>query len=157
MTNDKDIAKDVAKEPIKTTSNAERLLEKLLAYEPEGGPFVSVYLDARVDQNGKRNLLPIVRKQLNERAKTYDNQTSEQENFAKDAARIINYLESGVPTTAQGLAIFACSFLTGRTFIRWRASSISTAVLPSCSPTPIARASSSSQPAGPSRNRRSKT
>ena len=109
MTNDKDIAKDVAKEEIKTTSNAERLLEKLLAYEPDGGPFVSVYLDARVDQNGQRNLLPIVRKQLNERAKTYDNQKPEQENFEKDSARIINYLETGVPTTAQGLAIFACS------------------------------------------------
>lgn len=105
----KDVAKDVAKEEIKTTSNAERLLEKLLAYEPESGPFVSLYLDARVDQNGKRNLMPIVRKQLNERAKTYDNHTAEQENFEKDSARIINYLENGVPTTAQGLAIFACS------------------------------------------------
>lgn len=109
MTNDKDIAKDVAKEEIKTTSNAQRLLDKLLAYEPEGGPFVSVYLDARVDQHGKRNLLPIVRKQLNERGKTYDNQRTEQENFEKDAARIINYLENEVPTTAQGLALFACS------------------------------------------------
>ena len=105
----KDVAKEVAREEIKTTSNAERLLEKLLAYEPESGPFVSLYLDARVDQNGKRNLMPVVRKQLNERAKTYDNHTPEQENFEKDSARIINYLESGVPTTAQGLAIFACS------------------------------------------------
>ena len=105
----KDVAKEVAKEPIKTTSNAERLLDKLLAYEPDSGPFVSLYLDARVNENGKRNLLPIVRKQLNERAKSYDNGTSEQENFEKDSARIINYLETGVPTTAQGLAIFACS------------------------------------------------
>lgn len=107
----KDVAKEVAREEIKTTSNAERLLEKLVAYEPEpdSGPFVSLYLDARVDENGKRNLMPIVRKQLNERAKTYDNRTSEQENFEKDSARIINYLENGVPTTAQGLAIFACS------------------------------------------------
>jgi len=101
--------KDVDKEPIKTTSNAERLLEKLLAYEPDSGPFVSLYLDARVDENGKRNLLPNVRKQLNERAKIYDNHTAEQENFEKDSARILNYLENGVPTTAQGLAIFACS------------------------------------------------
>jgi len=101
--------KDVDQETIKTTSNAERLLEKLLAYEPDSGPFVSLYLDARVNENGKRNLLPIVRKQLNERAKSYDNHTSEQENFEKDSARIINYLENGVPTTAQGLAIFACS------------------------------------------------
>lgn len=101
--------KEVGKEEIKTTSNAERLLDKLLAYEPETGPFVSFYLDARVDQNGKRNLMPIVRKQLNERAKSYDNHTAEKENFEKDSARIIHYLENGVPTTAQGLAIFACS------------------------------------------------
>ncbi|HEY0727650.1 MAG TPA: Vms1/Ankzf1 family peptidyl-tRNA hydrolase, partial [Pyrinomonadaceae bacterium] len=108
-TENKDLAKEVAKEEIKTTSNAERLLEKLLAYEPESGPFVSFYLDARVDENGKRNVMPVVRKQLNERAKTYDNNTAEKENFEKDSARIINYLENEVPTTAQGLAIFACT------------------------------------------------
>lgn len=101
--------KDVGKEPIKTTSNAERLLDKLLLAEPVDGPFISFYLDARVDEHGKRNLLPIVRKQLNERSKVYENNTPKRENFEKDAARIINYLESGVPTTARGLAIFACS------------------------------------------------
>jgi peptide subunit release factor 1 (eRF1) len=102
-------AKDVAREPIKTTSNAERLLEKLVAAEPVSGPFVSLYLDARVDQHGKRNLMPIVRKQLSERSKSYESRSAEQENFEKDSARIINYLENGIPTTAQGLAIFACS------------------------------------------------
>ena len=100
---------DVANETIKTTNNADRLLEKLVAVEPVDGPFVSLYLDARVDENGKRNLMPVVRKQLKERSKIYDNHTPEQESFEKDAARIINYLETGVPTTAQGLAIFACS------------------------------------------------
>ena len=100
---------DVANETIKTTSNAERLLEKLMAAEPVDGPFVSLYLDARVDENGKRNFMPVVRKQLKERSKTYDKHTPEQESFEKDAARIINYLETGIPTTAQGLAIFACS------------------------------------------------
>lgn len=109
-TENKDLAKEVANEEIKTTSNAERLLEKLLAYEPDSaGPFVSLYLDVRADEHGKRNVMPIVRKQLNERAKTFDNNTAEKENFEKDCARIINYLENGVPTTAQGLAIFACS------------------------------------------------
>ncbi|HEX5832903.1 MAG TPA: Vms1/Ankzf1 family peptidyl-tRNA hydrolase [Pyrinomonadaceae bacterium] len=100
---------DVANETIKTTSNAQRLLEKLMAAEPVDGPFVSLYLDARVDENGKRNFMPVVRKQLKERSKTYDKHTPEQESFEKDAARILNYLETGIPTTAQGLAIFACS------------------------------------------------
>jgi peptide subunit release factor 1 (eRF1) len=108
-TENKDLAKEIAKEEIKTTGNAERLLEKLLAYEPESGPFVSFYLDARTDEHGKRKVMPIVRKQLNERAKTYENNTAEKENFEKDSARIINYLENEVPTAAQGLAIFACS------------------------------------------------
>jgi peptide chain release factor subunit 1 len=100
-------AKDVANEEIKTTSNAERLLDKLVAAEPESGPFVSLYLDVRADEHGKRNLMPFVRKQLNERAKSYESRTNEQENFEKDSARIFNYLENGVPTAAQGLAIFA--------------------------------------------------
>jgi peptide chain release factor subunit 1 len=101
--------KDVANEPIKTTSNAERLLEKLVQAEPVSGPFVSLYLDARVDEHGKRTFLPFVRKQLKERSKSYENNAPEQEAFEKDSARIINYLETGIPTTAQGLAIFACS------------------------------------------------
>ena len=101
--------KDVANQPVKTTSNAERLLEKLLAAESVPGPFVSLYLDARVDEQGKRNFMPFVRKQLKERSKSFEERTPEQENFEKDAARIINYLETGIPTAAQGLAIFACS------------------------------------------------
>ena len=102
-------AKDVANERMKTTSNAERLLDRLLQFEPVSAPFISLYLDARVDEHGKRNLLPIVRKLLNERAKTYENRTPEQESFEKDAARIIDYLENGIPTTSQGIAVFACS------------------------------------------------
>jgi peptide subunit release factor 1 (eRF1) len=101
-------AKDVAKDPIKTTSNAERLLEKLVLAEPVS-PFVSLYLDARVDEHGKRNFMPFVRKQLKERSKSYENNAPEQEHFEKDSTRISNYLENGIPTTAQGLAIFACS------------------------------------------------
>jgi hypothetical protein len=32
---------------------------------------ISLYLDARVNEHGKRNFLPFVRKQLSERLKTY--------------------------------------------------------------------------------------
>ena len=105
MTND---AKDIANETTEYTQ-PERLLEKLLQFESVSAPVISLYLDARVDQNGKRNLLPFVRKQLNERAKTYENNTPERESFEEDFVRIIRYLEDGIKTTSNGLAIFACS------------------------------------------------
>ncbi|HSD46091.1 MAG TPA: Vms1/Ankzf1 family peptidyl-tRNA hydrolase, partial [Pyrinomonadaceae bacterium] len=78
-------------------------------FESVAAPVISIYLDARVDQNGKRNLLPFVRKQLNERGKTYDNNTPERESFEEDFVRIVRYLENGITPTANGLAIFACS------------------------------------------------
>ena len=101
-------AKDIANETTEYTQ-PERLLEKLLEFEPASAPVISLYLDARVDQNGKRNLLPFVRKQLNERAKTYENNKPERESFEEDFVRIVRYLENGIKTTANGVAIFACS------------------------------------------------
>ena len=103
-----DAAKDIANETTEFTK-PERLLEKLLQFESASAPVISLYLDARVDQNGKRNLLPFVRKQLNERAKTYENNTPERESFEEDFVRVVRYLEDGIKTTTNGLVIFACS------------------------------------------------
>src|SRR5687768_8019405 len=103
-----DATKDTANETTEYTK-PERLLEKLLQFESASAPVLSLYLDARVDQNGKRNLLPFVRKQLNERAKTYENNTPERESFEEDFVRIVRYLEDGIKTTTNGVAIFACS------------------------------------------------
>lgn len=101
-------AKDIAKQT-KETTQPERLLNKLLAFEPATTPAISLYLDARVDENGKRNFLPFVRKQLAERAKTYETHTPEREAFEADSSRIFAYLENGIEPAVSGLAIFACS------------------------------------------------
>lgn len=101
-------AKDLEKQVTEITQ-PQRLLEKLLEFEPVSAPVISLYLDARTGDHGKRNLMPFVRKQLNERAKTYENHTPEQESFAADSERIIAYFENGIHTPTQGLAIFACS------------------------------------------------
>lgn len=101
-------AKDVAKDSTETTQ-PERLLEKLLEFEPVSAPVISLYLDARADQHGQRNLLPFVRKQLTERSKTYDNHSTERESFEEDFVRIVRYLENGIASAANGVAIFACS------------------------------------------------
>jgi peptide chain release factor subunit 1 len=72
-------------------------------------PVISLYLDARVNEQGKRQFMPFVRKQLTERAKTYETNSVERESFEKDAERITAYLEDEINKTSSGLAIFACA------------------------------------------------
>src|SRR5215217_3286967 len=95
-------------EPRKTRV-PDKLLDRLLNFEPTAAPVISLYLDARADQHGQTNFLPFVRKQLTERSKTYENQSEERLSFEEDFVRIVRYLEGEVPPTVQGLAIFACS------------------------------------------------
>jgi len=99
---------DVANQP-KKTKVPEKLLERLLNFEPAPAPVISLYLDARADQQGQHTFLPFVRKQLNERSKSYENQSTERQSFEEDFVRITRYLEGQVPASVQGLAIFACS------------------------------------------------
>jgi len=93
----------------KKTRVPEKLLDRLLNFEPVPAPVISLYLDTRADQHGQHNFLPFVRKQLSERSKSYENQSDEQKSFEEDFVRIVRYLEAEVPASIQGLAIFACS------------------------------------------------
>ena len=95
-------------EPRKTRV-PDKLLERLLNFEPTAAPVISLYLDARADQHGQQNFLPVVRKQLTERSKSYENQSEERLSFEEDFVRIVRYLEGDVPASVEGLAIFACS------------------------------------------------
>jgi len=99
---------DVANQSAETTL-PEKLLDKLLNFDPVEAPVISLYLDARADQHGQQNFLPFVRKQLTNRIKSYDNQSDEQLSLEEDFVRIVRYLESDVPASVQGVAIFACS------------------------------------------------
>lgn len=99
---------DVAKQPTQTTA-PDKLLERLLNYDPVPAPVISLYLDARADQHGQQNFLPFVRKQFSERSKSYENQSDDQKSFEDDFVRIMRYVESEVRPSVQGLAIFACS------------------------------------------------
>lgn len=107
MTMENRNADDAKKTP--ETTMPEKLLERLLNFEATPAPVISLYLDARVDQNGQRNFLPFVRKQLNERIKSYDKSSDERLSLEEDFVRIVRYLEDEVPNGVQGLAIFACS------------------------------------------------
>ena len=91
------------------TALPEKLLDKLLNFDPVEAPVISLFLDARADQHGQQNFLPFVRKQLTSRIKSYESQSDEQLSLEEDFVRIVRYLESDVPPSVQGLAIFACS------------------------------------------------
>jgi peptide subunit release factor 1 (eRF1) len=88
----------------------EHLVEKLAAFEPQGGlPVVSLYLNAQANEHGRHNFSSFVRKQFAERAKTYESDTSARESLDADFVRINKYLEYDIRTATQGIAIFACS------------------------------------------------
>jgi len=91
------------------TTVPDKLMGRLLNFEPTPAPVISLYLDARVNETGQRTFMPFVRKQLNERIKSYDVHSEERQSFDEDFVRITRYLESEMPGSVQGLAIFACS------------------------------------------------
>lgn len=87
----------------------DQMLERVLKFEPTPAPVISLYLDARVNEQGQRTFMPFVRKQLNERVKSYDVHSEERKSFEEDFVRILRYLEHEITESVKGLAIFACS------------------------------------------------
>ena len=98
---------DVAK--ARETTLPDKLLDRVLSFEPTPAPVISLYLDARVNEHGQRTFMPFVRKQLNERVKSYDLNSEERQSFEEDFVRNMRYLEHEIPNSVQGVAIFACS------------------------------------------------
>lgn len=86
-----------------------RELDDLAAFEPNGNPFVSLYLNAQADRHGRDNFEPFVRKELARRAKTFAEGSSELEYFERDAGRIVRYLTDSLEHAANGAVIFACA------------------------------------------------
>jgi peptide chain release factor subunit 1 len=95
----------------KEATTPQELLDNLLAFDAVPAPVISLYLDARVNEHGKRNFMPFVRKQLSERVKSYPLQSEERASIEEDFVRIMRYLEDGVREPTQGVAVFACSAL----------------------------------------------
>ncbi len=83
-------------------------LDELAAFEPNGFPFISLYLNMQPDQHGRDNFESFVRKELNARAKSFAPESLELASFKSDSARITTYLREEVRPSANGLAIFAC-------------------------------------------------
>ena len=87
----------------------EHLIDRLAAFEPQGLPVVSLYLNAQADEHGQHNYDVFVRKELSQRAKTFEAETPQRESIDKDLIKINTYLEQKIQPPSQGIAIFACS------------------------------------------------
>jgi peptide chain release factor subunit 1 len=95
----------------KTTSELETplraQLDLLAAFEASDAPVVSLYLDMRTDQNGRRNFSPFLRKAFPEHAASFTGEA--RASFDRVTARITEFLEQDLRKSANGLAIFASS------------------------------------------------
>ncbi|MDX2151585.1 MAG: Vms1/Ankzf1 family peptidyl-tRNA hydrolase [Bryobacteraceae bacterium] len=90
-------------------TSVEEPLERLLAFEPTTLPVVSLYLDTSAGNGARPDYTAFVRRELASRAKTYRTGTPERESFDRDMARIERYLEDDIESSANGVAVFACS------------------------------------------------
>ena len=95
----------------KEATTPQQLMDSLLTFDAVPAPVISLYLDARVNEHGKRNFMPFVRKQLSERLKSYPLGSEERASMEEDFVRIMRYLEEGVREPTRGVAVFACSAL----------------------------------------------
>lgn len=87
----------------------ENLIERLAAFEPQDLPVVSLYLNAQADEHGQHNYDVFVRKELSQRAKTFEVETPQRESIDEDMVKINRYLEQKIHPPTQGIGIFACS------------------------------------------------
>lgn len=93
--------------------NLNNLMEKLISFEPNGSPFISIYLNAEPDNQGRDKFDAWLKKVLSMRTKGFKEDSAELESYEKDVERIMNFAENEVDDAANGIAIFACTGANG--------------------------------------------
>jgi peptide chain release factor subunit 1 len=84
------------------------LLDRLAAVGPMDQPCISLYVDTRPDNTGRPHWGPVVRKELNERARSFGERTPARAAYDEDAERVLEWLDAEPRPSAHGLAVFAC-------------------------------------------------
>lgn len=84
-------------------------LQRLAAFEPQGVPVVSLYLDLSADQHGRDRHEAFCRKSFAEHARAFDEGSAELASFQRDVERIDAYLAGELRRDANGLALFSSS------------------------------------------------
>ncbi len=88
--------------------NLNKLMEKLTAFEPNGFPVLSVYLNAEANESGRDKFQTWLRDELSEHGKDFETESAEAQSFEKDVEHITNFVENEVEESARGIAVFAC-------------------------------------------------
>src|SRR4028119_1040716 len=83
------------------------LMQKLIAVEPSGFPFLSIYLNAEPNEQGRDGYRIWLKTELSEQAKNYAEDSAEGQSFNADVERITKFLENEVEPAANGIAIYA--------------------------------------------------
>jgi peptide chain release factor subunit 1 len=96
----------------KTTTSLEtplrQQLDRLTSFEPTDMPVLSLYLDLRPNENGRRTASDgFLRRAFAERPRLLKNDA--RKSFERDAERIRTFLDNDLRKSAAGLALFACA------------------------------------------------
>jgi peptide subunit release factor 1 (eRF1) len=95
------------KTTIATATPLRTELDRLAGFVRTAWPVLSLYLDMRPDQSGRRNHDIFLRKVFPERSRALHGDA--RKSFERDVQRIHAYLEKAVAPSARALAMFACS------------------------------------------------
>lgn len=83
------------------------LVEKLAAFEPSGAPFISLYLNAEANNQGRDAYQTWLKNSFRDEAENYEEESEEAVFFAEATERINNFLETQADDAANGIAVFA--------------------------------------------------
>jgi peptide subunit release factor 1 (eRF1) len=84
-------------------------IDALARLEPASLPLLSVYLNTEVNGTGRTTYDLFVRKELRQRARTYEERSPDRESLDRDCERIEQYLSDELQPSTRGVALFACS------------------------------------------------
>lgn len=85
-----------------------KLVETLGALESNGFPFVTLYLNAAANENGRDEYQSWLKNEIDELTANFPEDSAEAESFKADVEKIQQFLESEVEDSANGIAVFAC-------------------------------------------------
>src|SRR6478752_7744862 len=91
-----------------TADTATAQLDRLASIDPGPFPVLSLYLNLQPDERGRDQFDAFLRKELNERLRTYPRGGPERQSLEDDAERIRDYVK-GLDGSLNGLALFASS------------------------------------------------
>jgi peptide subunit release factor 1 (eRF1) len=90
-------------------TSVDDVLARLATITSAADPVVSLYVDLRPDQNGRRRPEEFFTRAFNEQIATFEPSSSARRLLQKDADRIGRFLANGVPPSAKSAAVFSCS------------------------------------------------